>query len=266
MAATVGEMMVLDDAAALAVAAAERFCACLAGGVNDRGEAHVALTGGSSAVALYRELVRPRWRPALDWSRLHLWWGDERYVPLDHPQSNAGMAIRTLLEPGLDEEVDASTALPVPASQVHPMPVDEAIGRGLGAPWAAERHAVKVRGLIDRRAGGVPVFDLVLLGVGVDGHILSAFPGSPALARDAPLVMALPAPTHVEPHLARITHSPAILPAADAILVMVHGSAKARIVEQAMRGDTDPDRLPARLAVRANATWLLDRESAALLS
>jgi 6-phosphogluconolactonase len=107
----------------------------------------------------------------------------------------------------------------------------------------------------------------VLLGLGPDGHLLSCFPGSPALADDAPLVMAVPAPEHVEPHLPRVTLNPRLVAAAHHVLMMVPGGAKATIVKRILAApEVDPHELPGRLATGTNAVWLLDRGSAAELA
>ncbi|CAN5702374.1 6-phosphogluconolactonase [soil metagenome] len=256
-----GEVMVLADADALAVAAAERLMAWLTKAVESRGTAHVALTGGSSATGLYKELRRLP-ADALDWSSVHLWWGDDRYVPLDHPDSNAGTAYALL---GIGEVADAGVApaesVPVPVVNVHPVTTGEG-----GAVLAAERYTAEIRAHVPADEEGRPAFDLILLGMGPDGHILSVFPGSAALDPGVPAVMPIPAPSHVEPHVERVTLTPGVLPAARHILVMVTGSAKAGMVRQVLSGERDPSRWPAQLAVRPNATWLLDRASAASLA
>ena len=112
-------------------------------------------------------------------------------------------------------------------------------------------------------ADGVPVFDVVLLGMGSDAHILSVFPGSAALKPGAPLVLGVPAPTHIAPHLPRVTLTPVVLPAARHILVLVPGAAKAPVVAAVFGDEHDPSRWPAQLAIRGNATWLLDAGSGA---
>ncbi|MBA3307403.1 MAG: 6-phosphogluconolactonase [Chloroflexi bacterium] len=255
-----GEVVVLTDADALAVDAADRLSAWLAEAEAERGVAHVALTGGSSATGLYKEL-RARPAEALDWSRVHLWWGDDRYVPLDHPDSNAGTAYSLL---GIGEVAGAGVAaaerVPVPAMNVHPMTNGEG-----GAARAAERYEEEIRGNLPADDEGRPIFDVILLGMGPDGHILSVFPGSAALEPDVPAVMPIPAPNHVEPHVERVTLTPGALPAARHILVMVPGAAKAEMVRQVLEGERDPRRWPARLAVLPQATWLLDTGSAAQL-
>lgn len=255
----------LDDAASLASAAADRFCAWLGAAIESRGEAHVALTGGSSAGALYTALRAPERRAALDWRRLHLWWGDERFVPLDHRESNAGLAIRILFESGLDEQIDHSGALPIPSANVHPVPCEEAIAHDREPAWAAERYAEMLRTSVPHTAEGLPALDLILLGLGTDGHILSAFPGSAALAADAPAVLAVPAPTEVAPHLARITLATRVLGGAGRILVMVPGPAKAEVVARVLHGDSGGSPPPACQALLPSATWLLDRDSASSL-
>ena len=182
------EVLVAADPAGIAEAAAERIAAWLAEALSVRQTAHLALTGGSSASHLAVELLKPRWASAVAWERVHLWWGDERFVPGDHPDSNFGAAFRDLLLDG---------GLPVPPGNVHPIPVDTALADGRDATWTAIAYRDELLTFLPRNAGGLPAFDVILLGVGPDGHILSVFPGSPALAPETPLVMDVPAPTIV---------------------------------------------------------------------
>ncbi|MBA3779123.1 MAG: 6-phosphogluconolactonase [Chloroflexi bacterium] len=273
------EILVLRDAEAIAGEAAARFAAAVEEGVAERGRADIALTGGSSAGALYRRLADSPWRERVDWTRLHLWWGDERLVPNDHPESNAGLVYSILLDIGArttqSGEGAASTDVlagheagaTVPADQVHPFPVSEAIGRGDGGgAWAAEQYAEQLRSMLPAGQDGLPAFDLILLGVGSDGHIFSVFPDSAALAPDAPLALSIPAPDHISPHVPRLTLNPRLLETARQVLVMVPGSSKAEIIEQVLGPERDSRRWPAQLARRANTTWLLDESSAARLS
>jgi 6-phosphogluconolactonase len=253
-----GEVLVLPDASAIAEAAADRVCGWASEATRERGVAHVALTGGSSAIGLYRALRAPERERALAWGHVHLWWGDERFVPLDHPESNAGIAFELLLGQGENDAVAEAIVLPIPAGQVHPiLPGDET-----DPAQAARAYAEALASTIGRRVDSVPIFDLILLGMGPDAHVLSVFPGSPALADDAPLAMAVPAPAHIGPHLPRITLSPRLLDVADHVLLMVAGAAKADAVASVFWGVRDPSRWPAQLALRPNATWLLDVESA----
>jgi 6-phosphogluconolactonase len=111
---------------------------------------------------------------------------------------------------------------------------------------------------------GWPVFDVALLGVGPDGHVLSVFPGSATFDRSE-VVLGVPAPTHVEPHVARVTLNPAILGVARLVLVVAHGDGKAEILSTVLHGPRDPRRLPGQLARSAGATWIVDRAAARLL-
>lgn len=270
------EIVVVDDMAAVARAAADRLVERLGAAMAQRGEAHMALTGGSSAGVLYQELVRGH-RRALDWTRVHLWWGDERFVPVDHPESNIGMAYAILLGTHMrsgqsgtgGQAVDIATGdvpgLPIHAENVHPFQIDEALSESHAADLVAERYAEEIERFLPRERGELPAFDVILLGVGGDGHILSAFPGSPALAADAPLVLAVPAPEHIGPHLPRVTLNPRLLEAAGSVVVMVGGEDKAGAVARALRGNEPPADVPARLAARRNAVWFVDRAAAAQL-
>ena len=271
------ELVVLADAEAIAREAARRTVAALAAAIETRGVAHIALTGGSSAVPLYRELADPARRAALDWARVHLWWGDERFVPIDHPDSNAGLAYRVLLAmparaaesgsgaQGIDVDAGDVPGLLVDPANVHPIEVEETLSDSQPVELAAQLYAENLTRNVLQARGGVPRFDVLLAGVGVDGHVLSIFPGSPALASDAPVVLALPAPDHVEPKLPRVTLSARVLPVAGTVLVMAGGSGKSEIVAQVLGAERDPGRWPAQSALLPNAVWLIDEAAAAAL-
>ena len=107
----------------------------------------------------------------------------------------------------------------------------------------------------------MPVFDVLVLGVGTDGHVLSVFPGSAAWD-EAALVVAVPAPTHLEPHIERVTMHPDVVAAARSVLVVSTGASKAAVLGRAWRGD-DVRELPVRMTMDTNATWLLDEAAAA---
>jgi 6-phosphogluconolactonase len=266
-------LVVLPDEAAVAREAAARLVAALAQAIRERGVAHVALTGGSSAVSLFRQLRDPHWRQVVDWRRVHLWWGDERLVPIDHPDSNIGLAYNILLElPALTGEsgtggegVDVASgdlpALPFVPENVHPYEVDEAVSGSEPAQLVAQRYAEQLERYLPA-VGALPGFDVILLGVGPDGHILSIFPGSEALKSEE-LVVAVPAPGHVPPHLERVSLNPRLLPAAGVILVMVSGAAKAGVMAEVLGTKHDPATWPAQLALLPQTAWLLDKAAAA---
>lgn len=240
----------------LANRAADSVCAQLKGAISERGCAHIALTGGSSPAKLYTNLRREPWSSRVDWSRVILWMGDDRFVASDDPNSNAGMARRLLF----DSKPGDPPALPVLPENVRFFPVDAAQTRPNGPGWAAAEYAREIQAAIE---GSPPVFDIVLLGLGADGHILSVFPGSAAFDPDAALAMAIPAPTHIEPHLPRLTLNPAIVPSARTVIVMAQGEGKAAIVRAVLTEPYDPQRLPGQLAAGENAQWFLDDRAAA---
>jgi 6-phosphogluconolactonase len=269
------EIVIVADAKALAAEAARRTRAALAAAIEARGVAHIALTGGSTAVLLYVELAAPENHGAVDWSRVHLWWGDERFVPIDHPESNAGLAYRLLLNlparagesgdgaQGADVTAGAVPGLPINPEHVHPVEVEETLSDSEPVDLAAQLYAEDLDRHVPSARGGVPRLDVLLSGLGPDGHIMSIFPGSPALAADAPIVLAIPAPDHVDPKLPRVTLSARVLPATESVLVMASGEAKAEVVASVLGGKADPDRWPAQSALLPNATWLLDQAAAA---
>lgn len=246
-------ILVASGPEALARTSADLVVAVVAGAIGARGVAHVALTGGSSASGLYRELRAPERAAAVDWSRVHLWFGDDRVVPLDDPDSNAGLALR---------ELKGEDGGPMAAAIAHPMLASREVAAPAAGLIAAERYVAELH-IVPRDPGGTPVFDLLLLGMGPDGHVLSVFPGSAALTGDAPLVMAVPAPTHIGPAVPRVTLHPAVVAAARSVLLTVGGAAKATVLAEILQGDPTIETYPARLARLDTATWLLDTAAAA---
>jgi len=267
-------IVILADPEACAEAAATLIASTLAEAVAARDAAHWATTGGSTPGAIYRHLAQSPLREAVPWHGVHLWWGDDRFVPADHPLSNVHVATSDLLEigatsgesgtgaSGVDVNTGRTAGAPIHAANVHPVPVGAAIAAAEGPDWAAQRYAATLIAAGVEFSDGVPAFDLVLIGVGADGHVLSIFPGSAAFDAREPVV-GVPAPTHIEPHVPRVTLHPRVLEAARSVIVVVHGAAKAEILAEVLGGERDDRRLPAQLARRAGATWFLDEAAAA---
>jgi 6-phosphogluconolactonase len=261
------EIVVVADPESAATAAAGRIVSALDSAIMRRARADWATTGGSAPVLIYRRLVEPPLLDAVDWGAVHVWWGDDRYVPRDHPSSNVKPFEDVMLDFGSREEGTAGgfdRGVRIAPDHVHPFPTGEAIGRGRGAAWCAATLADELRAAGLPEVDGWPAFDLLLLGVGGDGHILSVFPGSPALD-STELALAIPAPTHIEPHLERVTLNPAVVGAARVVLVVVTGADKAEVVATVLGRERDPRRWPSQLARRSGATWILDEAAAAAL-
>jgi 6-phosphogluconolactonase len=261
------EILIVDDPDAAATAAAGRIATTLTDAVARRGRADWATTGGSSVIGIYRRLVDEPGRDAVPWSAVHVWWGDDRYVPRDHPLSNVKPLDDILLGIGLTEEGQAGrtwAGVPLPEDHLHPFPTGEAIGAARGAAWCAATLADDLRGERLVADGPWPIFDLLLLGMGADGHVLSVFPGSTALDA-AELALAIPAPSHIEPHVERVTLNPATIAVARRVLVVATGTAKAAVLADVFGETRDPARWPAQLARREGATWILDAAAAASL-
>lgn len=268
---------VLEDAAATSRAAAEAIAGALIDAVLARGRADWATTGGSTPAGIYRELAEAPLRDAVPWSSVHAWWGDDRFVPRDHPLSNVRPFDQVLLSTaaragmsgtGADAvEVDLGIepGVPMPVANVHAPPMSAAVARATGLGSVAVDYEAELRSApLTVADSGFPVFDVLLVGIGPDGHVLSVFPGS-RLFDGAAWVSAVPAPEHIEPHVARITLHPRVLEAARLPIVVAHGAGKAAILASVLAGERDERALPAQLARRAGAIWFLDREAAAAL-
>lgn len=229
----------------IAEAAAERFIAAAAAAIAARGRFTVALAGGSTPKALYARLASPACASRVDWGRVHVFWGDERCVPPEHPSSNYRMAREALLD-----------HVPIPAARIHRLP-GEREPHAAAAAYEAELRAVF--------PGGAARFDLVLLGMGDNGHTASLFPGLRAVRETARWVVA----EHVgEVGMWRLTLTPPALNAAAAIVFLVAGRDKAAMLAQVLEGPRDIDRRPAQVIAPADGTltWLVDAAAASALA
>lgn len=229
---------ILPDADAVARAAADRLVAlCVA--APDRPVA-VCLSGGSTPKRLYALLAGPDYRDALPWARLHWFFGDDRHVPWDDAASNVRMAR------------EAFAGAPIPAENLHGIPTEGT----LEADAAAYETELNAFYGTDRLDPGRPLFDLVLLGLGEDGHTASLFPGKPALDEATAWVAPVPE-AGLAPFVPRITLTFPVLASARSVLFLVTGEAKRAPLERLAEGET----LPA-FRVAGPVTWLLDRAAA----
>jgi 6-phosphogluconolactonase len=259
------EVVVVADAMTASQRAAQVIGDTLRGAVAERGRADWATTGGSTPVGIYRAMLDSAIANGIPWGDVHTWWGDDRFVPGDHPLSNVRPFDDVLLEAGAWESVhsdDPADRLRIPVANVHPFRTGEAIGAQRSPAWCAAELVEELRAAGLPEVDDWPVLDLMLLGLGTDGHILSVFPGSTAF-RSIRWALAVPAPTHIEPHVERVTLNPALVRVARRVLVVAHGAGKADAVGRIFGSDHDPRQLPGQLAVRDGATWILDEAAAA---
>lgn len=225
------ELAVLPDKEALSHAAAQRFVA-LADRYTSTGAFGVALSGGSTPRPLYERLAAPPYRDQVSWPQVHLFWGDERCVPPDHAESNYRMACETLLD-----------HVEIPAENIHRV-------RGELDP---ARAAQEYRSELERVLGASPGFDLILLGMGDDGHTASLFPGSPALQENERAAVAVYAP-HLDSW--RVTLTLPVLNRARHVLFLVSGADKAPALARIRAGEPLP---AARVCPgQGTLTWLID--------
>lgn len=242
-------VVVVADPQVLAAAVAARLLTRLVDAQALRGSASVVLTGGGVGIAALDAVRHSGARPAVDWRRVDVWWGDERFVPAEDPERNERQAREALLD-----------ALDLDPARVHPM---GALGGpdGQDADAAAERYADELR-----RAAPpdheVPPFDVLLLGMGAEGHTASIFPESPAAYDDRLVVGVHGCP---KPPPTRISLGFSALGAAREVWMVVAGAAKAPMVSMAL-GGAGRVRVPAAgVSGRAGTLWLLDEAAAAEL-
>jgi 6-phosphogluconolactonase len=224
----------------LAEAAAREFVAKAGEAIEERGRSAVVLAGGSTPKATYGVLARD-YAGRIDWSKVHVFFGDERTVPPDHEDSNYRMARETLLDH-------------IRVGSVHrircELPPDE----------AATAYEEELRDFFGEE---LPRFDLILLGIGADGHTASLFPETPALEVADRWVVSNPVP---KLDTNRITLTVPVINAARSVDFLVAGEDKAEALKEILEGDADPRKYPARLIQPPGGPdWMLDRAAAAAL-
>lgn len=230
------ELLVVADPAALAKAAADRVMARI-----DANKARIAicLTGGSSPKQLYALLASETYRRRIPWDRVHWFIGDERFVPPSDPRNNMAMARKIML--------DAFA----PPSNIHPIPTDA------GSPdESAERYAHELKSFYgaERLEDARPLFDMVLMGVGPDGHTASIFPDYPAMSETERWVVGVPK-ANVEPFVPRVTLTLPALASCREMLFEVAGSDKHAILTRVLAGENLP---ASRARSKGETVWLMD--------
>lgn len=241
---TVG-LKIVADAAALYAEAAGEFRRCAESAIAARGRCSVALSGGNTPRGVYSLLAENK-KDALPWDRIYAFFGDERPVPPDHPDSNYRMTRESLL-----------SKVPIPTNNVFRIPAE------LPADKAADRYERELREFFRLDAGHLPRFDLIMLGIGEDGHTASLFPGSKALQEQSKLVVA----NWVEKFQTyRITFTYPVLNHAEEVLFLASGKSKAQILREIF----DPagkKAYPAQAIrpVNGRLLWIADQDAAGLL-
>jgi 6-phosphogluconolactonase len=238
------EVQISPDADALATGVAERLAAVLAGALSARPEAHLVITGGG----ILEKVLAALRNVAIEWPRVHVWWGDERYVPSDSSDRNDLPAMSLLFD-----------HVPVDAAKLHRMPASDA-GFGEDVDAAADSYAAELAAVGD---ADVPRFDAVLLGVGPDGHCASLFPGHPGTrVTDASVIGVRNSP---KPPPTRLSLTFPALDAADEVWFVVSGSGKADAVARAVGGAPREEVPSAGPRGRTRTLWLIDQDAAANL-
>ncbi len=218
--------------------------------IRARGRFLLALSGGSTPKTLYQTWATPDWRPMFDWDRIVFFFGDERCVPPDHPESNFGLAQNALFGP----------------VGIKPANVHRLHGEQADALAAAQDYERQIRTVTNCPAPGFPQLDLVLLGLGDDGHTASLFPGTAALRDQTRLVTVSQSPKGIA---TRLTLTAGVINRATVVLFLVAGAGKASVVRAVLEPRTDEERaLPAAMIrpTSGRLIWMLDQPAAAQLT
>ncbi len=232
------------DANQLAHAGAELFVTLSKPAIAEQGRFIVALSGGSTPKALYQLLAREPYASQIEWAHVHIFWGDERCVPPDHPDSNYRMTREALLQ-----------YVPLLTENIHSLHGD------IDPAQASAEYEQQLRMFF---GNGLPVFDLILLGMGDDGHTASLFPGTAAIHEQNRWVIG-----HYIEKLEswRLTLTPPVINAAENIAFLVAGKSKAERLREVLKGPFLPDVLPSQMIKPTNGYlfWMVDEEAATLL-
>jgi 6-phosphogluconolactonase len=240
------ELFIYDTPSELFEAAASEFVASALASVKSAGKFTVALSGGSTPKALY-SLLAEKCAGSLPWDKMYFFFGDERHVPPDNPESNYRMANEALL-----------SRVPIPAGNIFRVPAE-----AKDAAKAAEGYEQSLKDFFHVQAAGFPRFDLILLGVGPDGHAASLFPGSAALAEKKRWVVS----NWIEKFKTdRITFTYPVINNAACVMFLSAGADKASIVQQVLENQKAGFPSQAVRPVEGRLVWMIDREAAAQLT
>jgi 6-phosphogluconolactonase len=241
------QLIVIDDAQALYVRAAEEIAHFAGEAICTHGEFTLCLTGGSTPASTY-ELLATRFHLSVDWKEVQFFWGDERCVPPDDPESNFGMANRTML-----------SRLALQPEQLHRI-------RGEDDPaQAASEYERLLQGFFHlEQPGDFPCFNLLLLGLGENAHVASLFPRHPALHEKTRLAVAVD--VEASPRR-RISLTMPVINNAERVMFLVSGEKKAAAVKNVLQGPEDPGQYPAQLVKPGSSqiVWLMDKAAASAL-
>jgi 6-phosphogluconolactonase len=233
----------------LAQAAAARFVQLAQEAIAVQGLFTVVLSGGSTPKRLYQLLATPQWCNQVSWNKVHLFWGDERHVPPDHPDSNYRMVRENLID-----------RVPIPTTNIHRIRSENP-----DAAQAANHYEQELRLFFELTKNELPQFDVVFLGMGSDGHTASLFPGTGAIFEQKQLVVA---PWVEKFKSDRITLTPPVINNAVQIIFFVTGTEKAATLKAVLEGQYQPDRYPSQIihSTAGVLTWMVDQPASSLLS
>jgi 6-phosphogluconolactonase len=239
---------ICEDAAALAQQTTDRFVRLAQESVAARGRFTVALAGGSTPKAAYAMLASAAYRDRVPWQQTHFFWGDERHVPPDHEDSNYRMAYEAML-----------SKVPIPAAHIYRIAAEHE------AQQAADEYEATLRTAFQLAGDTLPRFDLILLGMGPDGHTASLFPGTSAVHERKRLVAA---PWVEKFHTFRITLTLPVLCNAAHVVFAAGGADKTETLQHILQGPYQPDLYPSQVVKPTHGTllWLVDKAAARLLS
>lgn len=241
------QVTVFPDADSLAAATAARLLLALADAQAERGDACVGLTGGGVGIAVLRSVAASSWRDSVDWGRVHVWWGDERFLPAGDAERNDTQAREALLD-----------SLPLDPARVHPVAGPDG-PHGDDVDAAAQAYAAELASAAG--GSGVPAFDVLLLGAGPEGHTASIFPHTTEVTADGTVTGVRDCP---KPPPTRVSLTFGAIAAARSTWVVVAGEGKAEAVRRAREG-ADPADLPlAGVSASGTLRLLLDREAAGI--
>ena len=234
---------IYDDKHTLSQHAAEYIMRIAQEAIDLHGHFTIALTGGTTPGEVYSLIGSEPFRSQIDWQLVHIFWGDERCVPHNSPESNFYLAQEVLL-----------AKIAIPKSHIHPMPADQP-----DRDVASQAYTVEMQHTFG--TNGIPSFDLIHLGMGPEGHTASLFPHQASLHEKQRLVMPVSVP---KPPPDRLTFTPPLLNAASNVLFLVTGSDKADALQAVLEGEYQPDEYPAQIVRPPNGevVWMLDKDAA----